>query len=104
VASKEHRYDGYCRVAAQAVCRGKLDSKVQAVAAPAALNGTAHLAVRVGRTLIYVEDWDALDSFTDAWQRAVELAGKVFPPRHDAFYDAEQRARRRFEKGERVSV
>jgi hypothetical protein len=103
VASKEHRYDGYCHVAAQAVCGGKLDSRVQAVPAAASRNGTAHLAIRVGRTLIYVEDWDALDSFTDAWQRAMELAEKVFPARRDSFYDADQRARREFEKG-RVSV
>ena len=99
VASKEHRYDGYCRVATQAVCGGKLDSRVQAVAAPAARNGTAHIVVRVDRILIYVEDWDALDSFTDAWQRAVELAEKVFPPRRDAFYYAEQRARQRHREG-----
>jgi len=102
VASKEHRYDGYCRVAIQAVCGGKLDSQVQAVGAAATRNGTAHLAVRVGRTLIYVEDWDALDSFTGAWQQALELAESIFPPRRDSFYYAEEQARRSFEKG-RVS-
>lgn len=98
MTSKEHRLDGECFLAVQVVCRGNLDSKVLAVAAPASKNGTAHVVVRVGRTITYVEDRQALEAFTSAWRRASELGQQVFPAEPDGFAWAEAQARRRFEK------
>jgi len=96
--SREHRLDGESYVAVQVVCRGQLESKVLAVAAQASRNGNAHVAVRVGRTLVYVQDRQALESFAAAWEQAVELGGRVFPTPPDGFARAEAQARHRFEK------
>jgi hypothetical protein len=101
VTSKEHRYDGDCRLAVQAVCRGQLDSKVLAVTAAASKHGHPVVCVRVGRVLVYVEDRAALESFTDAWQLAAKLGDQVMPPPPDPLALAEARARRDFERGRR---
>jgi len=67
-------------VAAQAVVAGNQDIKVLAVSACASGNGKGHIAVRVGRILVYVEDRDALNAFRDAWSRATDLADSAFGP------------------------
>ncbi len=66
-----------CRVAAQAVVEGVQDVRVQALT-PLAGPGHGQIAVRVGRVLVYVNDWGALNSFLDAWQQAADLADKAF--------------------------
>lgn len=94
--------DGDCRVVVQALCRGELETSVSAVPAYNSRNGNAHLAVRVGRVLVYVEDREALIAFTSAWRRAGRLGEALFPPVPDAFDLAEARARRDFERGRRA--
>jgi hypothetical protein len=69
-----------CDVAVQAVVIGNQDIKVLAVSACASGNGVPHLAVRVGRILIYVEDREALNAFVDAWNRADAVADRAFGP------------------------
>lgn len=100
--AKEYRYDGDCRIAIQAICQGRMDAKVLAVSARASKTGQAHLCVRVGRVLVYVEDREALTSFTEAWQDASRLGEELFPPPADLFDLAEARARRDFEKSRRA--
>ena len=95
----EHREDSDCRLAVQASYRGPQGFKVMAVAAQAARNGKAHLAVRVGSVLIYIEDYAALESLIAAWRQASELGKQILPAPADAFDLEEARARRNFEKG-----
>jgi hypothetical protein len=67
-------------IASQAVVSGDQDIKVLAVSACASGTGKGHIAVRVGRLLVYVEDREALGAFRDAWNRATELADSAFGP------------------------
>ncbi len=46
----------YCAVATQARFAGPQDMSVLGVAPGASADGTAHLAIRVGRILLYIED------------------------------------------------
>jgi hypothetical protein len=51
--------------------------------------GHGQIAVRVGRLLVYLNDREALESFTDAWRRAEALADKAFRPLDAASYPHE---------------
>src|SRR4051794_38851573 len=95
----EHREDSVCRLAVQASFSGPQGFKVMAVAAHAARDGKAHLAVRVGSLLVYIEDHAALETLIAAWRQASELGREILPAEPDAFDIAEARARRNFEKG-----
>jgi hypothetical protein len=69
-----------CDVAAQAVLVGNQDIRVTAVAACASGTGHGHIAVRVGRVLIYLHDRESLNACRDAWGRAAEVADHAFGP------------------------
>ncbi|MGH3098191.1 MAG: hypothetical protein ACRDMV_19590 [Streptosporangiales bacterium] len=97
----EHRL-GSCEVAVTARLRGDQDRRVQGVAAVASRTGTAHIALRVGQVLVYLEDREALDALRHAVRKAEHLADEVFGPVDDAFARAEAHARREFEKGRRT--
>ncbi len=88
----------YCAVATQARFAGPQDMSVLGVAPGASADGTAHLAIRVGRILLYIEDRGALATWTEAWRRALDLADGVFGAVDDAFTEAERVERRRFER------
>ncbi len=49
-----------CSVAAQAVMAGPQSVRVTGTTPHASGRGYGHLCLRVGRVLIYLEDWDAL--------------------------------------------
>jgi hypothetical protein len=88
-----------CRVAAQVICSGPVETSIFAVAGQATRPGTRpHVGIKFGRVLIYVEDWAALDRLVGAVERAVTMAPGVFGPPQDAFTEAEADARRRFER------
>ncbi len=87
-----------CRVSVQAVCRGGQGYKVLAVAGTASDNGQPHIAVRVGRILIYVADHEALGCFVDAWRKAEDLGQRVFPEVRDVIWQAKQADRQHFER------
>jgi hypothetical protein len=53
---------------------------VIAVTGRAARNGARHIAIRIDRLLVYIEDPAALESCVLAWGRAIELAERLFPP------------------------
>lgn len=89
---------GDCRVAAQAVCHGGQHIKVMAVAGTASGNGQAHIAVRVGRVLVYVADREALRCFVAAWSQAERMGTRVFPEDPDVVWRAKQADRRHFER------
>ncbi|MCU1679234.1 MAG: hypothetical protein JWM93_3992 [Frankiales bacterium] len=91
MASSEHRY-GECRVATQAIFTGDQDSNVRGVTEGAAVNGRAHIAVRVGRVLVYVEDRAALSAWVNAWSDAAALGEQVFPW-DDSIAEAQRRER-----------
>ncbi|MGH3099227.1 MAG: hypothetical protein ACRDMV_24855 [Streptosporangiales bacterium] len=96
----EHRL-GTCEVAATARLRGDQNRRVQGVAAVASRTGEAHIALRVGRVLVYLEDREALEALRHAVHSADGLADEVFGPVDDAFARTEAYARREFEKGRR---
>jgi hypothetical protein len=96
----EHRL-GTCQVIASARLRGDQEDRVQGVTAVASRTGEAHVALRVGGVLLYLEDRDALDALRRAVGKAEALADAVYGPVEDAFTRAEARARRGFERGER---
>jgi hypothetical protein len=75
--------DRACTVATQALCRGELDWRVQGVTGAAARKGQAHIALRYGRVLIYLEDIAALDALVDAVEAAYELREQVFDSGQD---------------------
>jgi hypothetical protein len=62
------------------VLRGNQQIGVTAVSYLASGNGMGHIAVRVGRILVYIEDRDALNAFLDAWERAANFADAAFGP------------------------
>jgi hypothetical protein len=68
------------RMAVQAILTGPQDHQVIAVTGRAARNGTPHIAIRIDRLLVYVEDRAALESCVLAWGQAIELADRLFPP------------------------
>jgi hypothetical protein len=96
--SAEHRY-GSTVISAQVIDSGTQQTSVLALTAYASPSQRPYIAVRVGRVLTYVNDYDALQSHWLAWQRARELAPNVFGPEPDAFAFAEEAGRRAFECG-----
>jgi hypothetical protein len=68
------------RIAAQVIFAGHQDHQVLAVTGRAARSGVPHIAIRIDRLLVYVEDREALESCVLAWGRAIELAEQLFPP------------------------
>lgn len=89
MASSEHRI-GECRVAVQAIFCGDQDVFVQGVTKAVARNNREHVAVGVGRVLIYIEDRAALS----AWERAISEAKAVVEtvfPWDDEIEDAQRR-------------
>ena len=67
------------------------------MAALASRTGQAHIALRVGRVLLSLEDREALDAVRRAVRKAEALAEAVYGPVEDGFIRAESRARREFE-------
>jgi hypothetical protein len=57
------------QVATQAIFAGPQDHWVSAMTPEAAGRGYGHIAVRVGRVLVYLEDRDALQVWTTATGR-----------------------------------
>ncbi len=55
------------QIATQAIFTGPQDHRVSAVTAQASGHGYGHIAVRVGRILVYLEDRDALRAWTSAF-------------------------------------
>ena len=68
------------QVATQAIFAGPQDQRVSAVTAEASGRGYGHIAVRVGRVLVYLEDRDALQAWTTAIGKAADLADAAFGP------------------------
>jgi hypothetical protein len=95
--------DRACTVATQALCRGELDWRVQGVTGAAARKGQAHIALRYGRVLLYLEDMAALDALVDAVEAAYELHEQVFGAGHD-LPDAAMVGRSSFERDGKPSV
>ncbi|HSY15260.1 MAG TPA: hypothetical protein VK816_04670 [Jatrophihabitantaceae bacterium] len=86
-------------VSTQALCSGPIETSVFAVSGSAARPGErAHVGVKFGRVLIYLEDRAALDSLARAVGQAVDLGAAIFSPPKDAFAEVEANARRRFER------
>ena len=93
-----------CVVSTQALCCGPLETSVFAVSGTAARPGEpAHVGLKFGRILIYLEDRAAVESLAAAVRQAVDLASAVFRPAEDAFTEAEAEARRRFERSGAVA-
>lgn len=92
-----------CTVAAQALCRGHLDTRVVGVTGAAARGGREHIALRIGRVLLYLEDRAALETLNAALDQANGLADRVFGPAEDAFTEAERGSRRYFERTGKLS-
>ena len=92
---------GSCEVIASARLRGDQEDQVRGVTAVASRSGEAHLVLRVGRVLLYLEDREALDALRRAVRKAEALADAVYGEVEDGFIRAEARARREFEKGQR---
>lgn len=72
----EHR----CSIAASVTLAGRQDVAVRGVTQTADPRGHGHIAVRVGRVLIYLEDRDAFEALQEAVRRAAELTRPVFAP------------------------
>ena len=87
--------DGKCVLSAQAICSGPQGTDLKLVPIP---GGRYAIAVRVGRTLTYVEDRTALSAFAQTWARAAAEADRVFGPEADAFTELDKRDRLRFER------
>ena len=68
------------QVATQAVFAGPQEHRVSAATAEASGRGYGHIAVRVGRILVYLEDRDALQAWTTAIGKAADLADAAFGP------------------------
>ncbi len=68
------------QVATQAVFAGPQEHRVSAATAEASGRGYGHIAVRVGRILVYLEDRDALQAWTTAIGKAADLADQAFGP------------------------
>ncbi len=83
---------------AQAICRGPLEYHVNAVSGVAARTGQAHVAIRYGRLLIYIEDWAAMEALGYAVRRAEQLGAEVLGPRGTEEEATRIRAMQRFER------
>jgi len=59
---------------------GSSGHRVCAMTPQASGRGYGHIAVRVGRILVYLEDRDALQAWTTAIGRAADLADAAFGP------------------------
>lgn len=94
MSAAKHRY-GDCCVVAQARFVGDQPVHVRGITAGASRSGSEHLAVTIGRVLIYLEDRAALDALITAVTRASGLADEVFGPAVDAFSEADRRERAR---------
>ncbi len=68
------------QVATQAIFAGPQDHRVFAMTPQASGRGYGHIAVRVGRVLVYLEDRDALQAWTTAIGKATDLADAAFGP------------------------
>jgi len=68
------------QVATQAIFAGPQDHRVSAMTARASGRGYGHIAKRVGRILVYLEDRDALQAWTTAIGKAADLADSAFGP------------------------
>ncbi len=68
------------QVATQAIFAGPQDHRVFAMTPQATGRGYGHIAVRVGRVLVYLEDRDALQAWTTAIAKAADLADSAFGP------------------------
>jgi len=86
------------RLICQALCQGPLETSVTAVSGTAARTGQAHIAIRFGRVLLYLEDRAALEALSTAVGRAEKLATTVFGPPDDAFEETRKTALRLFER------
>lgn len=101
MSSVEHRF-GDCYIAAQARMSGDQPINVRGVTAVASRNGREHVALTVGRVLVYLEDHAALAALSRAVREAEDLAEQVFGPGADAFDDAERTARAHAAKTGRI--
>ena len=95
--------DRACTIAIQALCRGELDWRVQGVTGAAARKGQAHIALRFGRVLLYLEDMRALDALVDAVEAAYDLREQVFGSGPD-LPEAARVGRSSFERDGKPSV
>ncbi len=68
------------QVAIQAIFAGPQEHRVCAMTPEASGRGYGHIAVRVGRVLVYLEDRDALQAWTTAIDKAADLADAAFGP------------------------
>ena len=68
------------QVATQAIFAGPQEHRVFAMTPQATGRGYGHIAVRVGRILLYLEDRDALQAWTTAIGKAADLADAAFGP------------------------
>ncbi len=68
------------QVATQAIFAGPQDHRVFAMTPEASGCGYGHIAVRVGRVLVYLEDRQALEAWTTAIGKAADLADAAFGP------------------------
>ena len=69
------------QVATQAIFAGPQDHRVFAMTPEATGRGYGHIAVRVGRVLVYLEDRDALQ----AWTPATDDPTPTSSTRHEAY-------------------
>jgi hypothetical protein len=76
---------------------------VQGVTGAAARKGQAHIALRFGRVLLYLEDMAALETLVDAVEAAYELREQVFGVGHD-LPEAAKIGRSNFERDGKPSV
>ena len=72
--------DPRCQIAAKAVMAGPQDYRVYGGNAQATGRGHGVITIRVGRVLIYLEDREALLSWTRAIEKAKELDKGAFGP------------------------
>ncbi len=66
------------QVATQAIFAGPQEHRVIAMTPQATGRGYGHIAVRVGRVLVYLEDRKALEAWTTAIGKADDLADSAF--------------------------
>ena len=65
------------QVATQAIFAGPQEHRVFAMTPEASGRGYGHVAVRVGRVLVYLEDRQALEAWTTAISKAADLQAVV---------------------------
>lgn len=77
---KEERPEWRFSIAATVSMRGRQDIAVRGITATADPRGYGHIAVRVGRFLVYLEDRAAYEALKEAVRRAGEYADAVYEP------------------------